>query len=84
MPRQTQVCTGRDIEAGFGQVRGRGQRGDIPQHYTIQEVAELLNVSHRTVRRWIATRVLIAHRVNGVVRIAETDLRAFLAMHRES
>ena len=83
MPRRTRVSGDRDIEAaGFGQVRGRRQRGGIPRYYTIQEVAELLNVSHRTVRRWIANGDLIAHRVGGVVRIAEDDLRAFLALHR--
>jgi excisionase family DNA binding protein len=46
-------------------------------------VAEALDVSPRTVRRWIANGDLIAHRINGVVRIAEDDLRAFLALHRE-
>jgi excisionase family DNA binding protein len=84
MTRQTQVSTGRDVEAGFGQVRGRRQRGGIPRHYTIQEVAELLNVSHRTVRRWIANDDLVATRVHGVVRISDDDLRVFLALHREA
>jgi hypothetical protein len=51
MTRRTQVSTDRDIEAGFGQVRGRRPRGGIPRYYTIQEVAELLVVSPRTVRR---------------------------------
>jgi excisionase family DNA binding protein len=46
-------------------------------------VAECLNVSARTIRRWIATGALAAHRFNGVVRIAERDLLAFLAVHRE-
>jgi excisionase family DNA binding protein len=54
------------------------------RYYTIQEVAELLNISHRTVRRWIANGDLIATRVHGVVRIADDDLRAFLALHREA
>ena len=35
MTRQTQVSTDRDIEAGFGQVRGRRPRG-IPRYYAIQ------------------------------------------------
>jgi excisionase family DNA binding protein len=83
MTRQTQVSTERDIEAGFGPVRGRRARG-IPRYYTIQEVAELLVVSPRTVRRWIANGDLIAHRPGGIIRIAEDDLRAFLALHREA
>ena len=55
-----------------------------PRFYTIKTVAAALDVSTRTIRRWIATGDLTAHRVNGVVRIAEADLRAFLAMHRVS
>jgi excisionase family DNA binding protein len=83
MTRQTQVSTDRDMEAGFGQVRGRRARF-IPRYYTIQQVAELLVVSPRTVRRWIANGCLIAHRPGGIIRIAEDDLRAFLALHREA
>jgi excisionase family DNA binding protein len=62
------------------QRRGSG----LPKFYAIKTVAETLEVSTRTVRRWIARGDLVAHRVNGVVRIAEADLRAFLAQHRES
>ena len=50
--------------------------------FTIAEVAERLRVSTRTVRRWIEAGDLVAHRFGGIVRIAETDLRAFLALHR--
>jgi excisionase family DNA binding protein len=82
MTRQTQISTARDIEGGFGRVRGRRPRGSIPRYYTIQQVAELLVVSPRTVRRWIAKGDLIAHRPGGIIRIAEDDLRAFLALHR--
>jgi excisionase family DNA binding protein len=55
-----------------------------PRLYAIKTVAEMLEVSTRTVRRWITSGDLIVHRVNGVVRIAEADLCAFLALHRES
>jgi excisionase family DNA binding protein len=51
--------------------------------FTIAEVAEHLQVSGRTVRRWIEAGHLAVHRVGGIVRIAEADLRAFLAIHRE-
>ena len=56
----------------------------LPKFYAIKTVAETLEVSTRTVRRWIARGDLIKHRMNGVIRIAEADLRAFLALHRES
>jgi excisionase family DNA binding protein len=62
--------------------RQRSSRG-LPKYYSIKAVAEALDVSPRTVRRWIANGDLIVTRVRGVVRIADNDLRAFLAVHRE-
>jgi len=69
--------------AAFGHARGRRQRNDRMNFFTIAEVAERLHVATRTVRRWIKAGDLVVHRVGGVVRIAEDDLRAFLAVHRE-
>ena len=63
--------------------RTRQRVSGLPKYYAIQTVAEALDVSARTIRRWIASGNLTVHRVNGVVRIAEGDLRAFLALHRE-
>lgn len=57
--------------------------GRLPKYYAIKAVAEALDVSSRTVRRWIARRELAVHRVDGVIRIAEGDLKIFLALHRE-
>ena len=68
--------------AAFASGRGRHVSG-LPKYYAIKAVAEALDVSTRTIRRWIANGDLIVHRVGGVVRIAEGDLRAFLALHRE-
>jgi excisionase family DNA binding protein len=50
--------------------------------FTINDVADWLSVSPRTVRRWINAGDLVVHRFGGVVRIAESDLRAFSAAHR--
>jgi excisionase family DNA binding protein len=73
-----------DIEAvASSPVRGRRNRDNEIRFFTIAEVAERLCVSTRTVRRWIEAGDLIAHRPGRVVRIAESDLRAFLALHRE-
>jgi excisionase family DNA binding protein len=55
----------------------------LPSFYTIGQVAEALGISTRTVRRWIANGALAVHRLDSVVRIAERDLIAFLAVHRE-
>jgi excisionase family DNA binding protein len=51
--------------------------------YTVNEVADMLAVSSRTVRRWITIGQLVTHVFGGAVRIAETDLKAFIATHRD-
>jgi excisionase family DNA binding protein len=64
---------------------GRRHHGSgLPKYYSIRTVAEAIDVSTRTVRRWIENGDLVVHRVDGVVRVAEADLRAFLAQHREA
>jgi excisionase family DNA binding protein len=65
-------------------VEGRRQRGGLPKLHTIKAVAEAVDVSSRTVRRWIENGDLAVHRVESVVRVAEDDLRAFLALHRQN
>jgi excisionase family DNA binding protein len=52
--------------------------------HTIREVAERLNVCERTVRRWIDSKSLPAHRPGRLVRISNADLAAFLATHRDA
>ena len=69
--------------AGFRNIRGRHHLSNDIRFFTITEVAERVSVATRTVRRWIEAGALVAHRICGVVRIAESDLRAFLALHRE-
>ena len=84
MTSRTKPSSDRDTEVtAFGQARGRPHRDDRMNFFTITEVAERLHVATRTVRRWIVAGDLIVHRVGAVVRIAEGDLRAFLALHRE-
>jgi excisionase family DNA binding protein len=61
---------------------GRVSRA-LPSFYTIEQVAEALTVSTRTVRRWASAGLLPTHRFKGVVRIGERDLLGFLAVHRE-
>jgi excisionase family DNA binding protein len=66
----------------FSSGRRRTSPG-LPKHYTIDAVAEALDVSSRTVRRWIANGDLIVHRFDGLVRVEDRDLRSFLGLHRE-
>ena len=54
----------------------------LARFYTVSEVATLLAVSTRTIRRWIATGELLAHKFGRQVRISETDLRVFLERRR--
>ena len=51
----------------------------LARFYTVAQVANMLAVSQRSVRRWISAGELLAHRFGRQVRISEIDLRAFLA-----
>jgi excisionase family DNA binding protein len=51
--------------------------------FTIAEVGQVLGVSPRTVRRWIATGELVKHRFGRAVRIARIDLEIFVAECRD-
>ena len=50
--------------------------------YTVAQVANLLAVSTRSVRRWITGGDLPAHRFGRQVRISEIDLRTFVEAGR--
>jgi len=52
--------------------------------FTVEQVAQQLEVSIRTVRRWIDRGLLLAHRIGRLVRISDSDLQAFLAKHRST
>ncbi len=56
----------------------------ITRFYTVAEVADLLSVSTRSVRRWMERGDLLAHRFGRQIRISDLDLRAFLASRRSS
>jgi excisionase family DNA binding protein len=56
----------------------------LPKFYTVQEIADALDVAPRTVSRWIERRELIAHGLGRLVRVADDDLRIFLARRRGS
>lgn len=54
----------------------------IKAFWTVLDIAQHLDVSPRTVWRWVDAGDLVAHRFGRSVRIADDDLRAFLAQHR--
>ena len=55
----------------------------LPRLLAVTEVAQLLQVSSKTVRRWIERRELRAHRLGRQLRVAEEDLAAFLGQRRK-
>jgi excisionase family DNA binding protein len=57
-------------------------RSATSRFFTISAIAQFLDVSPRTVRRWIKDGKLVAHRFGSAVRIGEGDLAAFVALHR--
>jgi excisionase family DNA binding protein len=57
--------------------------GEPMKFFTIAGVAEIVGVATRTVRRWIKSGDLVAHHFGTAVRIAESDLKAFIARHRD-
>ena len=71
--------TGRLADRATDRVLHRPTKG-LQKYHTIQSVAQALDVSPRTVRRWIANGDLIATRINRVVRISDANLRAMLAL----
>jgi excisionase family DNA binding protein len=54
----------------------------MARFYTVAQVADLLAVSTRSVRRWIAAGELLAHKFGRQIRISEIDLRAFVQWGR--
>jgi excisionase family DNA binding protein len=59
---------------------GTGPSGrSVKRLHTIDDTAEILNVSTRTVRRLIDSRALPVHRFGRLVRISDEAIRELLA-----
>ncbi len=56
----------------------------LPDLLTIQQTAEALQVSTKSVRRWIEVGDLIAHRLGRQWRVSEPDLQNFIRARRNS
>ncbi len=54
------------------------------QMLTIPEIAELCQVSVRTVYRWVAEQGLPVIQIGGVTRVRPTDLEHFFQTHHSS
>jgi excisionase family DNA binding protein len=62
--------------------QGANEPLESTKFFAITEVAEMVGVSTRSVRRWIKRDELAAHRFGASVRIAESDLKVFFSQHR--
>lgn len=51
---------------------------DTPKHLTVNEVAEVLSVDHKTIRRLIREGQLVAVKIAGAIRIPEDGLMDYL------
>lgn len=72
--------TERDLTAFIAGARHKGTPLISPTDdtfYTVEDVADMLAVSVRTVRRRIKDRVLVAHDFDDIIRIAHSDLRDY-------
>jgi excisionase family DNA binding protein len=54
----------------------------VARFLSMQELADRLSVSSKTISRWIASGDLRAHRLGRQVRVAEEDAVAFVAARR--
>ncbi len=50
----------------------------ITPYWSVEQVAEALDVHSRTVRRWIHAGLLPAVRVGSLLRISDAELQAFV------
>jgi excisionase family DNA binding protein len=55
----------------------------LPRLFDVDEVAQQIGVSTRTVGRWIKRGELHVHRLGRQLRIAEDDLMLFLIKNRK-
>ncbi len=46
---------------------------------TVDQVAELLQISPKTIRNWTSARKLPSIKLNGIVRYAESDILSLIA-----
>ncbi len=56
---------------------------DSVSFYSIQSIAEILDVSVKTVRRWINRGELPAHKLGNQWRVSSLDLDVFLKLRRK-
>lgn len=61
----------------------QGARRASPRFLSIADVAERLDLSTKTIRRWIAAGELPVHRLGRQFRVSEDALELFLHRHKQ-
>ena len=51
---------------------------NLEQHHTIQQVADKLNLNHKTIRKLVNKGQLAAYKVGGVIRIPVSAINTYL------
>lgn len=54
----------------------------ITRYWSVDEVAQSFGCHANTVRRWVASGLLPALKVGGLIRIAESEVQAFIQRAR--
>ena len=55
----------------------------LPRMLSIEETAQLLSVSTKTIHRWRLAGMLPVHKLGRQIRIAESELETFIRNRRE-
>jgi excisionase family DNA binding protein len=66
------------------EIATKPSRAKLQRFHSVTAVALELDVSEKTVRRWIVAGELPYHRLGRQIRVADDDLRSFLAMRRKA
>ena len=59
-------------------------KATLPSLLTLDQTAEVLQVTTRTLHRWIDTGDLVVHRIGRQLRISDPDLQAFIRVRRDA
>jgi excisionase family DNA binding protein len=69
-------------EGRSGLSTSTSERLVAPRFHTIGGIAMMLQISERTVRRWIARGDLTTYKFGNVLRVSDDDLRRFFVRFR--
>ena len=78
-PRQASCQEDGPRQCAHAERRSEREWVEDEKYYTVEEVADILNVSPRTVRRWVRSKVVKSYKFGAARRIASSGLQALIA-----